>query len=150
MDRKLRLIIGIIGIVVGLTLIFYHPSIQDNNKTVIINGNEINVELAETETERQVGLMFRETLGENDGMLFIFEQEHPIAFWMKNTLIPLDIIFIDNDLKIVDIKHDVQPCEEDPCPNYTSKSPAIYVLEVNGGYSDLNDIKIGDTIGLKL
>ena len=67
-------------------------------------------------------------------MLFIFQQERPQSFWMKNTLIPLDMIFISADLVIVDITT-MNPCKTDPCPDYTSKQPARYCLEVNAGYA---------------
>ena len=76
-------------------------------------------------------------------MLFIFQQEGPLqTFWMKNTLIPLDMLFISSDLVIVDITT-MQPCTFDPCPSYTSKQPAQYALEVNAGYVRSHAIKTG-------
>jgi uncharacterized membrane protein (UPF0127 family) len=78
-------------------------------------------------------------------MLFIFPEEMPRSFWMKDTLIPLDMIFISAYLVIVDITT-MQPCATDPCPDYTSRQPARYVLEVNAGYCRSRNIAIGDTI----
>ena len=119
----------------------------ENSKQILIdNGKElikINVEIADDNQERMRGLMFREHLNENNGMLFVFENEERQIFWMKNTLIPLDMIFININFKIVDIKHAV-PCEENPCPLYESSKPAKYVLEVNGNFTTRDNIKIGD------
>ncbi|MDR0650181.1 MAG: DUF192 domain-containing protein [Candidatus Peribacteria bacterium] len=78
--------------------------------------------------------MFRETLADNAGMLFIFDQEDHHSFWMKNTLIPLDILRLHSGLQIVDIQQ-AQPCEADPCPSYLPSSSAQYVLELNQGIS---------------
>jgi uncharacterized membrane protein (UPF0127 family) len=89
--------------------------------------------------------MYRRSLGKESGMLFIFGREEPQGFWMKNTLIPLDMIFISRDLVIVDITT-MQPCITDPCPDYTSRQPAQYVLEVNAGYCRSRNIIIGDKI----
>ena len=113
----------------------------DNGKSLI----KINVEIADDEQEQTKGLMFRGNLNENGGMLFVFENEGHQAFWMKNTLIPLDIIFIGKDLEIVDIKNAV-PCKEENCALYKSSKPAKYVLEVNDYFAIKNNIKIGDKI----
>ena len=113
----------------------------DNGKNLV----KVNVEIADDSQEIAKGLMFREKLDENSGMFFIFENGEYRAFWMKNTLIPLDIIFIDNNLKIADIKYAV-PCKEEPCNLYTSSKPAKYVLEVNGNFTAKNNIKPGDKI----
>ncbi len=108
------------------------------------NGTEFSVEIARTPEEKQKGLMFRESLSDDSGMLFVFENDAPRTFWMKNTLITLDMIFIDESMKIVEIKADVPPCEEDPCPTYTSK-PAKYVLEINGGVAEQNKIVVNSS-----
>ena len=121
---------------------------ENSRKISIYNGKnliELNVEIADDNDKREKGLMFREKLDNNSGMLFVFENENYQIFWMKNTLIPLDIIFIDKSLKIVDIKYAV-PCKEDPCALYKSSKPAKYVLEVNGNFTTINDIRLGDKI----
>ena len=127
-------------------------SCKSENAAFIDNGKEkikVGVEISDSPEERAAGLMFREFLGENSGMLFIFDDEKTRSFWMKNTLIPLDMIFISKDFEIVDIKY-AEPCEEDPCISYVSKKPAEYVLEVNGNFTIRNDIEIGNKINLKV
>ena len=118
------------------------------NEIYINNGEKIikiNAEVADDNEERTKGLMFREKLDENDGMLFVFDNENYQTFWMKNTLIPLDIIFINKNLEVVDIKNAV-PCKEEPCTLYKSSKPAMYVLEVNGNFTAKNKIKLGSRI----
>lgn len=109
----------------------------------------IVVELASTQQEIIRGLMFRKHLDENQGMLFLFDSEQPLGFWMKNTLISLDIIFINQDLKIVSFHTRVPPCRRDPCPVYKSGKPAKYVVEVNAGFVEKYDIFTGDRVEIK-
>ena len=116
----------------------------DNGKELI----KINAEIADDEQEQMKGLMFREKLNGNEGMLFVFENEGYQTFWMKNTLIPLDMLFIDKNFEIVDIKNAV-PCKEEPCALYKSSKPAKYVLEVNGNFTIRNNVKISDKMTLK-
>jgi uncharacterized protein len=123
-------------------------SSKENNSVMISNSEgskEVKVEIADSLEERALGLMFREFLDDDEGMLFIFEDEDYLSFWMKNTLIPLDMIFISEDFEIVDIKQAV-PCREDPCISYKTLEPAKYVLEVNGNFTIKNNIKIGNKI----
>lgn len=105
---------------------------------VVIGGKTITAEVARTPDEMQRGLMLRESLCSECGMLFVFNEGGYYSFWMKNTLIPLDIIFIDANLTVVDIFHAV-PCASEPCQTYTPSREALYVLEVNGN-------KFGDNI----
>lgn len=104
------------------------------------------VEIADTESKRQLGLMFRKSLPENQGMLFIFEREDRYNFWMKNMQIPLDILWIDQDKRIVDIKTNVLPCKESPCEGLTPNANARYVLEVNAGFVEKNKVRAGDRV----
>ena len=113
------------------------------------SGAEFKVEVARTPAEKTKGLMYRAELPENHGMLFIFDKDSPRTFWMKNTLIPLDMIFINSQMKVVEVKSKVPPCREDPCPSYPSE-PAMYVLEINGGLAERKGIVVGDTVTLKL
>lgn len=113
--------------------------------SVFIGGQTISVELAQTAEERERGLMFRESLCETCGMLFLFEDEGYRHFWMKNTLIPLDMIFISTNFVIVDIL-EAEPCLNDPCQTYASKEKARYVLEVNKGFSKHYGVEKGDRI----
>ncbi|MBC8500389.1 MAG: DUF192 domain-containing protein [Nanoarchaeota archaeon] len=109
---------------------------------VVLGDITVNVEIADTYDKVMFGLMEREKLGEFEGMLFIFSDEEPRTFWMKNTLIPLDIIFINSDFEIVKIQHAV-PCEEDPCELYPSEEPAKFVVEVNEGFSEEHGVDKG-------
>jgi len=118
----------------------YEISIGNGSKLI-----NINVEIADDNQKRINGLMFREKLNENDGMLFVFVNEEYQTFWMKNTLIPLDIIFIDKNFKIINIENAV-PCKQEPCALYRSAKPAEYVLEVNENFTIRNKIKAGDTM----
>ncbi|MEI6887140.1 MAG: DUF192 domain-containing protein [bacterium] len=105
-------------------------------------GTNFNIELADTSAKKEVGLMNRDSLDSKSGMLFVFNFEQPLSFWMKNTLIPLDIIFMDKNKKVVKIYKNATPIRED----LTYVSTGMYVLEINGGLSDKLDIKEGDTI----
>ncbi|MBD3319364.1 DUF192 domain-containing protein [Candidatus Woesearchaeota archaeon] len=106
---------------------------KENIEADIATGRvTFSVEIARTLEEQARGLMYRETLGENEGMLFVFDDEQERTFWMKNTLIPLDIIFISKENNVVNVETAV-PCTSDPCTRYHSAGPAQYVLELNGG-----------------
>jgi uncharacterized protein len=108
------------------------------------------VEIVSDGEERQRGLMFRENLGRNSGMLFDFHDEGWYPFWMKNTLIDLDIIWINSQYEVVHIEYAV-PCEADPCRNYgPGEKSARYVLEINGGLSDEIGLEIGDVLDFRL
>jgi YVTN family beta-propeller protein len=104
------------------------------------------VEVTDDAEEHMRGLMFRQHLPWNAGMLFAFNNEEPRAFWMKNTLLPLDMIFVSDNSEIVDIIENVPPCEQDPCSIFPSEESAQYVLEVNAGFVQQNGIQIGDRL----
>jgi len=90
------------------------------------------------------GLMFRQQLEGRRGMLFVFPSSYRHSFWMKDTLIPLDILWLDDARRVVDIKEEAVPCEKDPCPHYVPEEEAVYVLEVNAGEVRKHGIKKGD------
>ena len=101
---------------------------------VEIGGERFTVEIADDDAERARGLMFRDTLADGTGMLFIHESESPQAYWMKNTRIPLDILYFNDDRKLVSQQRGVPPCSAgNNCPSYPSDQPARYVLELNAG-----------------
>jgi len=106
-----------------------------------------SIELAKTPEQHAKGLMFRESLPDNQGMFFVFEADEPRSFWMKNTLIPLDIIFINKDFIITGISHAI-PCTHDPCTIYNGTGK--YVLEINAGLSQKYNISVGDRIALNI
>jgi uncharacterized membrane protein (UPF0127 family) len=105
--------------------------------------SEIELEMADSYQERQQGLMYRKSMKENQGMIFMFSQETTQSFWMKNTYISLDIIYVDGELKIVSIAKNTVPESEEQIP---SKGPAQYVVEVIAGYTDKFGIEAGDYI----
>lgn len=110
------------------------------------SGKEIsllNVEVADDNAERAQGLMYRDTMPENAGMLFFMETEEIQSFWMKNTILSLDIIFVNSDKHIVSIHQNCKPYSLD---QIISEKPALYVVEVNAGYTNRNGIKTGDQI----
>lgn len=101
---------------------------------VELNGQRYEVEIAATDADRARGLMFRDAMAPDHGMLFVHERQEPLAYWMKDTHIPLDILFFDEALKLVSQQRDVPPCSlGDGCPPYPSDAPARYVLELNAG-----------------
>jgi len=106
----------------------------------------VNVDIADEEYERNTGLSGRKYLGDYDGMLFIMEQQKISAFWMKDMYFNLDIIFIDTDGFIVDIIENIEPCEADFCPNIYSSASFKYVIEVKGGFANMNGIIVGNSI----
>lgn len=108
-------------------------------------GRELKfeIDLATNDAERAHGLMFRKSLGPYEGMLFDFYQEHPVSFWMKNTLIPLDMIFIAADGTIRHIHSNAVPLSTETIP---SQYPVRGVLEINGGSAKLLGIKVGDKV----
>jgi hypothetical protein len=110
---------------------------------VEFNDSKFFVRIADDSNEWQKGLMFVESLPKNKGMLFIFTDSSPRTFWMKNTLIPLDMIFVDENFVVVDVKENVPPCESDPCDTYPSVVPSKFVLELNAGSVKENNISIG-------
>src|SRR3989344_451118 len=114
---------GIAGIIYALKRVFILE-----RKIVEIDKKIISVEIADNELERSKGLMFRESLCENCGMLFVYDENGERSFWMKNTLIPLKIIFIDENFIVTDVEN-AEPCKTDVCDNYNGYGK--YVLEVN-------------------
>ena len=116
---------------------------------VCVNERCYEVQIAKTPTELERGLMNRVKLGSGSGMLFIFSGEDRVSFWMKNTLIPLDIVWIDNNYRVVFIKHNAEPCGAAACPTIDPGVDARYVLEVNAGEADRVGAKVGDLVVVK-
>jgi len=128
-------------------LAFCRPPEKDRFVKVFFpDGRVVMAELAVTDAERARGLMFREKIQADQGMLFVFEAEGLYPFWMKNTLVPLDILWLGRDRRIVHIAADVPPCEADPCPSYGPDIPALFVLELKAGESRARGLKPGDRL----
>ena len=115
-------------------------------KVFFANGKSVTAELAVTDEERARGLMFREKILPDQGMLFVFEREDAHSFWMKNTLVYLDMLWLDSQRRVIHIEANVPPCKEDPCPSYGPGVPARYVLELKGGGAAANGIKLQDQL----
>jgi uncharacterized membrane protein (UPF0127 family) len=112
-------------------------------QAILPDGFIVKLELATTPEEISTGLMFRPSLPENQGMLFLFDQPRLPSFWMKNTLIPLDLVFLDPTGAVVDVIANVQPCAAEPCPNYPPSGPAQAVLEIGAGVAALHGLENG-------
>jgi uncharacterized protein len=110
-----------------------------------INGKTLKLAVAKTVEQQRLGLMFRTTLAEGEGMLFPFDPPRPVGFWMKNTLIPLDMLYIRSGMIRV-IKADVPPCQKDPCPSYPSQVEIDQVIEIRGGLAAELGFKVGDRV----
>lgn len=117
---------------------------------VQLKGKWFSVEVAESSEKQALGLMFRETLPRDQGMLFIFPGETMRSFWMKNMRIPLDIFYFDDDLKLVSVIQGAKPCRVARCPGYPSTGPAKYVLELNAGLAAELGVEPGDELELDL
>ena len=109
----------------------------------------VSLEVARTEPERSRGLMYRTSLPEQAGMIFLFERPGVYPFWMKNTLIALDLFWTDTSGRIVWIAESVPPCTADPCPEYPPKAVAQYVIETNAGFAKRHRVKVGDVVTLR-
>ena len=135
----------------GIVLYFEYQKIADKNSITIFTGGgpvKIRAEFARTSKELEMGLMNRLSFPKNSGMFFIFPDETNRSFWMKNTLIPLDIIFISSKGRVNEITT-LNPCQEtEICQSYNSKTPAQYVLEINAGSAGKWKIIEGDIVEL--
>ena len=141
-------LIAFIFLTITAGLIFY--LIKKPEQGQICFGNDcFAVEIASRAKDRQKGLMFREDLEKDKGMLFVFKKEGEYSFWMKNVLMPLDIIWLDKDKKVVHIAENCQPCPQPPCPSIKPGKKAKYVLEINGGLALKKGIKEGDRAELQ-
>jgi uncharacterized membrane protein (UPF0127 family) len=113
---------------------------------VELKGQRYTIEIAADDASRAHGLMDRTQMDADHGMLFVFDDDAMRAFWMKNTKIPLDMLFFDADRKLVSVQPNVQPCIADPCPAYSSGAPARYVLELNAGQAAKLGVTSGDEL----
>lgn len=156
MKIKKWTILAVLFLGSGLVAVFYvvrYPQFFFGSKeaqpsTVRFLKQDISVpvELTATPYQWSKGLMFRESLPEGAGMLFVFPDEKERAFWMKNTSMPLDMLFISADKRVVSIRKNAVPYTTFVCPSYVSGERAMYVLEVNAGFVDMHAIREGDRV----
>ena len=127
-----------------LSVSFAQAKPDFKTRKIRLAGKTLTVEVADTPSKREHGLMFRESLPKDGGMLFIFDEERTLSFWMLNTLIPLSIGYFDQDRKLVDIQEMVPAVAGEKNPKtYPSKEPARYALEMKEGWFKANNIKTG-------
>jgi uncharacterized membrane protein (UPF0127 family) len=140
------------AVTVLLLLVEASPSVgagnplPDRGTVTLPNGAVYSVEIPRTPEARERGLMFRANLPPRTGMLFIFDATGRYAFWMKNCLIPLDLIWLDESKVVVAILPDTPPCKADPCPIYQFDVPARYVLEIAGGAAHREGLAVGHVL----
>ncbi len=120
---------------------------EDQAKTKLCFKSKcIFAEVVDEPSDMMRGLQLRAVLGRNRGMLFVFPKDQIARFWMKNTYISLDMLWVDKDLKILHIEPSVPPCSKEPCQTYQSEQLARYVLEVNAGFCKEYGIEVGEKI----
>lgn len=114
------------------------------------DGKSVTLELAMTPHQRNLGLMFRPSLANDRGMLFLFRHQGHHAIWMKNMLIPIDILWLDAQKEIVHMEVEVPPCRRQPCPIYRPSKPARYVIELAAGEAQRHALRPGITLPFTL
>lgn len=119
---------------------------QSGPRVIFPDGFAVDVEVANTDELRAQGLMFRDQLAPGKGMIFFFAEDGVYPFWMKNTLIPLDMVWIDASRKVAHVKTNVPPCRIENCPSYDPGVPSRYVLEVAAGEAAKHGLKAGDPL----
>ncbi len=129
-----------------LLLLLLTASVQAAEISAHLGDHPLQLELALDESSRMRGLMFREHLAPDHGMLFVFDDDREREFWMKNTLIPLDLLFFDAQGRLIAMQPNVQPCRQPHCPSYPSHQPARYVLELNAGSAQRLHLQLGEQL----
>lgn len=122
------------------------PVATSGPRVIFPDGFVVRVEIAADPESRAQGLMYRDQLGNGNGMLFFFPESGEYPFWMKNTRIPLDMIWIDKDHRVAHVKDAVPPCRIADCPSYPPNAISQYVLEVDGGVARQHGLKAGDVL----
>ena len=146
MAKNIIIIVSII-IISLVTLSFFKktPITPTDTTKILLNKSEYQIEIARTNNQKELGLSNRDSLCPNCGMLFIFEKDKMLPFWMKDTHIPLDMIWINSNYQITDI---ITATETNSLKILQNTQLAKYVLELNANNAKKNDLKIGDTINL--
>lgn len=127
-------------LILALFLSFYNVVGFAKTTKLKICGKRLEVDIADTDSSREKGLMYRKSMPENYGMLFVYDNEQPMSFWMKNTFIPLSIAFFDKEKKLINIL-DMKPL--DTSKIYPSQKPAQFAIEVNQGWYTKNKVDVG-------
>ncbi len=145
-----------IRLLLGLCCLFFVVACSKDIRSEVITGKfiddsgavllDLNLEVVATPAARAKGLMFRNSLRENQGMLFVFPKETPHSFWMKNTQIPLDMVFISKEMKVVEVIENATPFSEEP---RGGSAPSLYVIEIQGGLARARGIGMNSSVILE-
>jgi uncharacterized membrane protein (UPF0127 family) len=141
---SLTFLFCILGLMLASALLYSYPEIKTT--PLYIGPQKFVVEIADTEEKHLRGLMFRDYIPANFGMLFVYGEEEYRSMWMKNCRVNLDIIFLDNSKRIINMYINVPPCRDEPCRTYVSEKPVKYVLELRGNRAKELKLKPGDNI----
>lgn len=145
-NAKRMMIFGLLSLGIGLCGM---NCSADHTPKVCFQTHCFTVEIADTLEKQTRGLQLRQSMANNAGMLFIFPSDGIYSFWMKDTWIPLDMIWLDKDYRVVHIEHDVPPCASVPCLSYGPKILSRYVLELNAGMARKIGLIVGDEMILR-
>lgn len=119
-------------------------------KLTLPSGQVVTAELMISAADREMGLMFRDSLPDDRVLLFVFRENSRHSIWMKNCKFPIDIVWLDGEGRVVDLNENVPPCAKDPCPVYTSFRPGEYVVEMNAGQAKKHKVQGGAVLQFKL
>ena len=154
-----RLALSIFIIIMFILVAFFNQSPvniisdynQNNSELILPNGNVVVVEIADTFKQRSEGLSGRDNLNADSAMLFVFDKESYYSFWMPDMNFSIDIVWLDSEYRVVDVAKNIKPMPElaqSDLPTYINKNPAMYVIEFNAGFFDLNNLALGQKIKL--
>jgi len=136
----------IIFLILGIS--FHNKAFANETLVISINNHIFTVELAVSAAERSQGLKHRKSLAPYSGMLFVYPDSQFISFWMKQTLIPLDLLFFDKDGQLVELHHNIQPCKVTDCKIYTNTKPAQFALELAAGTATELRLQVGNNFSV--
>ncbi|PZM87077.1 MAG: hypothetical protein DLD55_03265 [candidate division SR1 bacterium] len=148
--RRAMILIGIKILIISF--FFFHflekSKLSPQKPQMCYQERCFDLEIADTPAKRELGLMFRESLPETSGMLFVFESAGIHSFWMRNTLIPLDILWLDEENSVIDLIS-APPCKEMPCPSYLPSAEATQAIELNSGTAAKLGLQIGEKVEIR-
>lgn len=136
LSLRAKIMVGLLGAVASagyMLAVMHYQNVREPLPWVEIGGQRYHVEIAAGQTAQEVGLMFRDNLPKNRGMLFVLPQDQDLNIWMKHMQIPLDVLYFDRNGALVDYHEGVPPCKASPCPIYSSRVQGRYILELNAG-----------------
>ncbi|VVB74100.1 putative ACR [uncultured archaeon] len=138
-----------VAILLAFSFLFFFGCLAPALRTtqVTLNDVQITAWVADTQQARTTGLMGMQSIGEKEGMLFVYDRPGKYAFWMKDTIMSLDIIFVSSDMRIISIQR-MEPCAQEPCEIYPPPSDIMYAIEVKGGFAERNGLETGQTVAI--